>query len=95
VVSEEAGVPKPDPEIFRIALEAAGAAPAEAVMVGDSWAADVAGAHHAGIVPIWFNPHGQPRPDAPDDVPELRGFEPVAAAVETILAAHTSRADRH
>ena len=27
----------------------------DAVMVGDSWAADVEGARAAGIRPIWFN----------------------------------------
>lgn len=94
VVSEEAGVSKPDPGIFRLALAAGGASPAEAVMIGDSWVADVSGAHHAGIAPVWFNPRGLPRPDAPDGVPELRTFEPAAAAIDTILAAHTRRADR-
>ena len=32
----------------------------EAVMVGDSWAADAIGALEAGIRPIWFNPLGRP-----------------------------------
>ncbi|MCL6596572.1 MAG: HAD-IA family hydrolase [Firmicutes bacterium] len=44
VVSSECGREKPDPDIFRLALEQAGAAPSEAVMVGDNGHDDVAGA---------------------------------------------------
>jgi HAD superfamily hydrolase (TIGR01509 family) len=94
VVSEEAGVSKPDPEIFRRALQAVRVSPSEAVMVGDSWTADVAGAHAAGVLPIWFNPRGLPAPASPGDVLELRAFEPVRAAANTILHALTSRANR-
>ena len=42
------GVAKPDPRIFHIALERLGATAADAVMVGDSPTADVAGAVNAG-----------------------------------------------
>ena len=94
VVSEQAGAAKPDPRIFEVALDAASARASEAVMVGDSWPADIAGAHAAGIVPIWFNPLGLPAPAAPAAVSELRGFEPAAEAVDAILRAHASRADR-
>ena len=58
VVSERVGMSKPDPAIFVAALEALQCDAAEAVMVGDSWAADIAGARAAGIRPIWFNPLG-------------------------------------
>ena len=94
VVSEEVGVAKPDPHIFRIALDRVGARPDEAVMVGDSWAADVAGALAAGIVPVWFNPLGRPLPVTSPDVAELRALEPVEHAVETILGTHSNRANR-
>lgn len=94
VVSEEAGVAKPDPAIFRIALDRVGARPEEAVMIGDSWAADVDGALAAGIVPVWFNPHGRPAPAASGDVAELRAFEPIEHAVETILTSFSRRAHR-
>lgn len=94
VVSEEAGVAKPDPAIFRIALDRVGAGPEEAVMIGDSWAADVAGALAAGIVPVWFNPRGRPAPAASGDVAELRAFEPIELAVETILTSFSKRAHR-
>jgi HAD superfamily hydrolase (TIGR01549 family) len=55
VVSEEAGVAKPDPAIFRIALDRARCRPEHAVMVGDSWTVDIAGARAAGIRPVWLN----------------------------------------
>jgi len=91
VVSEEAGAAKPDPEIFRAALRRIAVDPSEAVMVGDSWQADVAGAHAAGIIPIWFNPRSLPAPASPPGVVELRAFEPANGAVETILSAFRAR----
>jgi HAD superfamily hydrolase (TIGR01549 family) len=86
LASEEAGVSKPDPAIFRIVLERLACDPADAVMVGDSWAADVAGARAAGIVPIWFNPGGTPAPEP--DVPVLRALTPIEPALRTIFDAH-------
>jgi putative hydrolase of the HAD superfamily len=88
VVSEEAGISKPDPAIFEIALTRLAAAPHEAVMIGDSWAADVEGAHAAGIHAIWFNPDGLPSPDPARGVPELRLLEPADAAVSAILESY-------
>jgi putative hydrolase of the HAD superfamily len=49
VISSQAGCAKPDPKIFAIALERIGAAPAEALHVGDSEALDVKGAEAAGL----------------------------------------------
>lgn len=61
VISFELGVAKPDPAIFRAALERAAAKPAEAIHVGDQYHADVLGARSAGIKPLLldrdnFNP---------------------------------------
>ena len=42
------GVEKPDPAIFRAALEALGVAPEEALYVGDLYEVDVVGARAAG-----------------------------------------------
>ncbi|MGO9906860.1 MAG: HAD family hydrolase [Solirubrobacteraceae bacterium] len=50
------GVAKPDPRIFEIALELAGADPGATVHVGDALINDVAGALAAGIDPIHFDP---------------------------------------
>lgn len=53
LISEEVGVNKPQPEIFRIALQRNGIAAEEAVMIGDSYTSDIAGAKAAGIDQIW------------------------------------------
>jgi HAD superfamily hydrolase (TIGR01549 family) len=84
VVSERAGVSKPDPAIFTQALERLGCRAEETVMVGDSWTADVAGARAAGIRPIWFNPTGLPVPDGAEPVAQLRSLEPVDAVVRLL-----------
>jgi putative hydrolase of the HAD superfamily len=52
------GVSKPDPRIFRIALEAMQVAPADAWYVGDTPAIDVTGARAAGLEPIVMDPYG-------------------------------------
>jgi putative hydrolase of the HAD superfamily len=49
VTSQDAGFTKPQPEIFRYALEKAGVAAAEAVYVGDQYQVDVLGANSAGL----------------------------------------------
>ncbi len=55
VVSEEAGVWKPDPGIFEIALERSGVAATDAIYVGDSAEHDIPGAHAAGLRAVWVN----------------------------------------
>jgi HAD superfamily hydrolase (TIGR01509 family) len=96
VVSEEAGVSKPDPEIFRVALQRLNAAPDQSVMIGDSWTSDVAGARAAGIPAVWFNRAGRPSPDPDAGVYELRALEPIADAIELITLAHaTASAHRY
>ena len=49
IVSGEAGVGKPNPRIFALALERLGVRPDEAVMVGDNPARDIVGAQRAGV----------------------------------------------
>ena len=51
------GVSKPDPAIFGLALDALGVDPRDAVHVGDTPGADVAGAHAAGVTPILVDPY--------------------------------------
>ena len=83
VISEQAGVSKPDPRIFAIALDRLGHPPQTAVMVGDAWDADIAGAMAAGIHPIWFNRFGAESPDPA--VPEIHSLEPAETIAELIL----------
>ena len=47
--SSAIGVEKPDPRIFRMALERSGLAPDEAVYIGDIYSIDVVGARAAGM----------------------------------------------
>lgn len=63
LTSEEAGVTKPNPQIFTLALEKLNVKPAEAVMIGDSWEHDIVGAHSAGIKCIWLNHTKKQCPD--------------------------------
>jgi putative hydrolase of the HAD superfamily len=60
VTSADAGAAKPDPRVFRRALELAGVEGPEAVHVGDSLDNDVAGAQAAGIRPILVQRNGEP-----------------------------------
>ncbi len=61
VISSEAGVKKPDPAIFSLALRQTGISPVDAIYVGDTHE-DVAGAMAAGIHPIFIT-----RDDNPTD----------------------------
>jgi putative hydrolase of the HAD superfamily len=54
VISEEAGVAKPSPEIFIQALNLLGSPPSEALFVGDNPVADILGAQSAGIRAVWL-----------------------------------------
>jgi putative hydrolase of the HAD superfamily len=56
VDSHVVGVAKPDPAIFRHALEVLGCEPARVGYVGDSVRNDVGGARRAGLVPFLFDP---------------------------------------
>lgn len=51
------GTSKPDPAIFRPALDALGVAPDRAVYVGDSLRFDVGGARAAGLHPVHLDPY--------------------------------------
>lgn len=57
--SEMAGVKKPDPIIFNLALERAKVSPDSALMIGDSLEADILGARGAGLHALHFNAHGE------------------------------------
>jgi HAD superfamily hydrolase (TIGR01549 family) len=86
VISEEAGVRKPDPAIFRLALERCGAAAGDAVMVGDSWGSDVLGARAAGVRAVWLNRAGTHCP-APASCTEIQSLLPTRSVLELLLGA--------
>ena len=63
VISAELGVAKPDPAIFRAALDRLGAGPDGALHLGDSLEDDVAGARAAGLEAVLVARNGAPAPD--------------------------------
>ena len=63
IVSDEAGCRKPDPAIFRLALDCLGLPPGRDVLfVGDDIAADMVGAKDVGLSTAWVT-NGQSWPD--------------------------------
>ncbi len=64
VDSALAGMEKPDPAIFRSALDVLGVAPAEALYVGDLYEVDVVGANAAGIPAVLLVTPGAAAPPA-------------------------------
>jgi len=64
VVSALAGVAKPEPQIFRLALEQVGTGPDRAVYVGDEWEGDVKAAIDAGLHGILLDRQNR-RPECP------------------------------
>jgi putative hydrolase of the HAD superfamily len=67
VVSEGAGLRKPDPAIFRLAAAQAGQSLDGAIVIGDSAHADIEGARGVGLPGVWLH-RGRPWP--------LTAFEP-------------------
>jgi FMN hydrolase / 5-amino-6-(5-phospho-D-ribitylamino)uracil phosphatase len=55
VLSQDVGVEKPDPAIFRAACRKVGYSPRQLLHVGDSLETDVAGAFRAGALSFWLN----------------------------------------
>lgn len=86
VISEEAGVAKPDPRIFHLALELAGLPASEAVFVGDAPEVDVRGAQAAGLLAVWCNRRGSPWPGGPPPDAEVRILDEL---LPLLFPAHT------
>jgi HAD superfamily hydrolase (TIGR01509 family) len=54
VLSEEIGIRKPDPEIFRRAADLLGVPRSACLYIGDSYDSDIVGAKAAGMSTCWF-----------------------------------------
>ena len=94
LVSEEFGVAKPDPAIFREALRLAGVRPEEAIFVGDSVEFDMAGARAAGIPTIWLNRQQRPWTElGPPPTREIRSLADLPLRAAWRRDMRTSRAD--
>lgn len=59
ILSEDAGINKPHPDMFTHALKTTNSRRDQTVMIGDSWEADIVGAYNSRIDQIWFNPMDQ------------------------------------
>ena len=55
ILSEDLGVLKPWPAIFNFALSATQSELRESLMIGDSWEADITGAHGVGMHQAFYN----------------------------------------
>ncbi|HTQ44527.1 MAG TPA: HAD-IA family hydrolase [Polyangiaceae bacterium] len=80
------GIEKPDPRIFRIALDRFGVAPARALHLGDVYATDVLGARAAGVRVALVDPHGHLAGRHPD-VPRVPGAREVATVLREARSA--------
>jgi putative hydrolase of the HAD superfamily len=79
VFSAEVGCEKPAPEIFAHALHLLGAAPRDALYVGDNYWDDVVGARRAGILPLIVDRVGRLPHPGHGDVPLVRDLRGVLA----------------
>jgi HAD superfamily hydrolase (TIGR01549 family) len=59
VISEALGIRKPHPAVVRAGYRALGLAPAEVLMVGDTFAEDIVGARAAGVDAAWIDAAGR------------------------------------
>jgi len=85
VDSGKVGVEKPDPKIFRIALERFGVAPERALHLGDVFATDVLGARAAGIRHALIDPYGH-YAGRHAEVPRVPGAVEVAREIARLRA---------
>jgi HAD superfamily hydrolase (TIGR01549 family) len=74
--SQVVGIEKPDPRLFRLALEKLGAEAGAALHVGDFYNVDVVGARAAGVRPVLVDEAGL-YPDA--DCPRVQSLAELAA----------------
>lgn len=79
VDSHLAGVEKPDPRIFALALDRLGIRPSRALFVGDIRSVDEAGARAAGVHFVLLDPYGD---YAAPEAPAVRGITEVPAWIE-------------
>lgn len=83
VESAVVGVRKPDPAIYRLGVEAAGVAPHEAVVIGDSWSKDMVPAEAVGCARIWVK--GEGWDDKEEDPALLDQADAVVYRIEDIM----------
>lgn len=87
-ISAELGYEKPDPRIFRHAVDQAGADPARTAMVGDRLDNDIRPARAAGMRTVWLLRGEAPDEPSPEQASEpdacIRGLDELPAALEAL-----------
>ncbi|MBR1811330.1 MAG: YjjG family noncanonical pyrimidine nucleotidase [Clostridia bacterium] len=71
-ISEQIGFPKPQRAFFEACIAGTAAEPARILMIGDSYEADIVGAHACGIKTCWYNPQGFPAGSVAPDLTVAR-----------------------
>ncbi len=75
ILSDDAGVNKPNPMFFQYALQTAGCQAEQTLMIGDNYQTDIEGAHASGLKTIFYCPSAeeasQPHPAADFTVQSL------------------------
>lgn len=87
IIAGENGIaPKPDPQPFRMCLEALNLKPSEAVYVGDDFCIDVCGATDVGLHAVWLQHYSVKRswPRVETTVPIITRLDPLLN-IERIL----------
>jgi 2-haloalkanoic acid dehalogenase type II len=62
LAAHQLGRAKPDPAVFHSACEALGLPPSQVAYIGDDLRLDVEGAQKAGLIGLWLNRQGMPKP---------------------------------
>ena len=95
VLSEEAGVQKPDPRIFGVALQLNNDSrlqqhlpplgKQDVLMIGDSYSSDIQGAHAAGIDQLWLCPDDEALADTSRPATyKVRGLNMILPCLENL-----------
>jgi putative hydrolase of the HAD superfamily len=80
VTSEEAGVEKPHPDIFRLCAQKAECEAGECLFIGDNLNKDVRGAQGVGMHALWFQPEG----GAAAEIPDVRSIQDFQGLIDHI-----------
>ncbi|GHI00813.1 YjjG family noncanonical pyrimidine nucleotidase [Neobacillus kokaensis] len=84
IVSEEAGIQKPEKGIFEYAFSKLGISNKDKVlMVGDSLTSDIQGGVNVGIDTCWFNPHQKENTNGVNPTYEIRDLLELVKIVES------------
>ncbi|CAE6878788.1 HAD family hydrolase [Vibrio sp. B1FLJ16] len=84
IVGGEEPEEKPAASIFHKALSLAGVKPQESLHIGDSLAADIAGANDMDILSVWVNPTGSENPTAIEPDYEVRNTIELKEILKTL-----------